>query len=158
RIEETFMSNHQTRRCRHASDDGTQCKAAPMLRRQYCFFHDPAMKNKRLAASRDGGLRRGQRTLANLSLPPDMFAKPLEFHTYADLAELIRQMLVRLCSGEVNPLLANIVEQLVKTLLKARDRAANQEDWDALASTREGAVENLLVERLVSHLKEEEGS
>jgi hypothetical protein len=153
------MLNDTTRQCRYTGDDGTQCKAAPMRRKQYCFFHDPAMKNKRLAASRDGGLRRGQRSLASLKLPPDMFTRPLEFHTNGDLAELLRQMLVRICSGEVNPLLASIVEQTVKTMLKARDRDARDQDFaDYAAIPKDGAVQNLLVDRLVSHLTEEPGA
>jgi hypothetical protein len=161
-VKERFMQNDTTRQCSHIGEDGIQCKAAPMRRKQYCFFHDPAMKTKRLAASRDGGLKRGQRTLASLRLPPDMFTKRLEFHTYADIAELLRRVMVGLCDGSVNPLLASIVEQLVKTMLQARRRAEHDhdhdEDWADFVTTGKGAVDNLVAERLLSRLTEETGA
>jgi hypothetical protein len=149
------MLKDTTRRCSHIGADGAQCMAAPMRRKQYCFFHDPAMKTKRLAASRDGGLRRGQKGLASLRMPDDMFTKPLEFHTNADLAELARLMLVRLCRNEINPLLATIAEQLVRTMMRARENAERGQEWaPAPAPIEDDAAENPLLEHVLSRMTE----
>jgi hypothetical protein len=150
----SVMFNDTTRKCSHVGDDGSRCKAAPMRRRKYCFFHDPAMKKRRQAASRDGGMRRGQKALADLRMPPDLFTKPLEFHSNADLAELMRQMLVRLCRNEINPLLVSIVEHVVKTMMRAREEEAGDQDW--FAAGEKNTVENPLAGQLLSRMTGEE--
>jgi hypothetical protein len=124
-----FMIGHETRRCHHTDDSGTPCKAHPLEGRKHCFFHDPAMKKKRAAAGRHGGLMRGQRALVGLKLPVDMFTGPLE--TPDHVAALLREAIARFCRGEIDACLADTVTYMANSLLhawKETSRESSQED------------------------------
>jgi len=126
------MTSAQPRHCCHTSDDGTQCKAHPLVGGKYCFFHDPAMKKKCRAAGRNGGLMRGQRALAGLRLPPGMFTGPLQ--TPSDLAELLNETLARFCRGEIDLRLVSAVTRMTNSLLQAWNRASAQDDYSGLGA------------------------
>src|SRR5229473_2389268 len=64
--------NPEPSRCHHTSEDGTNCKAPPQSGKDYCFFHDPAQKEKRAEANRNGGAMRGRREEAPPLLPPNL--------------------------------------------------------------------------------------
>jgi hypothetical protein len=143
------MSNEQTRHCRHMGDDGTPCKAHPLHNRQYCFFHDPAMKTKRAAAGRDGGLMRAQRALADLKVPPDLLTQPL--HTDAEISELLREVIVRFCRGEITLRLATTITYMCSILMQSRQKADLGNPIEALVATGTADVETALVQHLFAH-------
>lgn len=141
------MTSQPSRHCRHIGEDGIQCKAHPLVGRAYCFFHDPAMKKKRAAAGRDGGLMRGQRALARLKLPPDMFTRPLE--TVYDLADLLSETISRFLRGEIDARLAETITYMTNSLMHAWNKAPQAGEWPALGcevpcpDTKEAMVELL---------------
>src|SRR5260370_15923035 len=77
KLPEFFKVNRhpEPSRCHHTSEDGTNCKAPAQSGKYYCFFHDPAQKEKRAEANRNGGAMRGRRGEAP-PLPPPL-APPL---------------------------------------------------------------------------------
>jgi hypothetical protein len=134
------MTSHETPRCHYTGDSGTPCKAHPLEGRKYCFFHDPAMKKKRAAAGRNGGLMRGQRALAGLKLPPDMFTRPLQ--TPTDAADLLRETIARFCRGEIDARLAETVTYMANSLLHAWNKTSSRKDEDEWPTTQSEAMDS----------------
>lgn len=115
------MTSEPTRRCLHTNEDGSQCKAHPRENREYCFFHDPLMKDERASASRAGGVTSTQRAQAALRLPADMFTVPLD--TAADLAALLRTTMEKTCRGEIDLRSGMNVAYMASILMQSMDRA-----------------------------------
>jgi hypothetical protein len=55
-----------TKICRHVHPDGRRCRATPMAKSRFCFWHDPDTSAEADEARRLGGLRRKrERTVAS---------------------------------------------------------------------------------------------
>ncbi len=65
KMSQIFKTSQQPRCC-HNTKNGSDCKATPQTGKQYCFFHDPATREKRAEARRAGAAIRNQTT----KLPP----------------------------------------------------------------------------------------
>lgn len=51
-----------TRTCRHRTERGDACRAAPLKGEEYCLFHHPERQQEAQEARRLGGLRRKRET------------------------------------------------------------------------------------------------
>src|SRR5260370_22968741 len=51
KMSQIFKTSQQPRCC-HSTKNGSDCKATPQTGKQYCFFHDPATREKRAEARR----------------------------------------------------------------------------------------------------------
>jgi hypothetical protein len=97
------------------------------------------MKKKRAAAGRHGGLMRGQRALAGLKLPPDMFTRPLQ--NPSDAADLLRETIARFCRGEIDARLAEMVTYMTNSLLHAWNKTSSRLDEDEGPAMRIDAMD-----------------
>jgi hypothetical protein len=129
---EQIMTSKQSRHCRHIGEDGTQCKAYRQGYSEYCFFHDPLLKEERAVASRDGGAMRGQKAQGALRLPADMFTESL--NTAANLEKLMKMTLEKMCRGEIDMRAGTTVAYMVSILQQTMDSA------DAEAAELAGAA------------------
>jgi hypothetical protein len=59
KMSQIFKTSQQPRCC-HNTKNGGDCKATPQTGKQYCFFHDPATREKRAQARRAGAAIRNQ--------------------------------------------------------------------------------------------------
>lgn len=112
--------NKQLPACCHTREDGTRCKATPQTGKKYCFFHDPALKKKRAAAQRAGGI-------ACHAKPARPILPPRELKTPADVYELLSESMYLLSCGEVDPEYCYTIGFLSKVLLDAMESAEPEE-------------------------------
>jgi hypothetical protein len=146
----------QLRHCSHKRDDGTQCKAHPLQDREYCYFHDPALKKKRAAASRDGGMMRGQRAELFLRLPAEMIANSLR--SVADIAAFLSETITLLCRGEIDVRAATSLGYLASLLLQTMPRTSSGAEGLASERAVNSMIENLMVQGMLLNQPEEPGS
>ncbi|HTC92983.1 MAG TPA: hypothetical protein VK699_05975 [Terriglobales bacterium] len=145
----------QVRRCAHKRADGTQCKAHPQQGRDYCFFHDPAQKKKRAAASRDGGRMRAYRAEHYLDLPEELLANPLL--SLADIAAFLGQTITLLSRGEIDVHAATSLGYLASLLLKTMERASPGGEDSGSGRVFSPMIENLLIQGLLLNHSAEPG-
>ncbi len=119
------MTGHETRHCCYTNEDGTRCKGYPQEGREYCFFHDPATKERRMEASRDGGTMRGQRGQQVLELPRDIADNPLQ--TASDIAAFMTETLRLVCCGEIDMRTATGLSYMASILMQAMEKASQEE-------------------------------
>ena len=146
----------QPRQCSHQRADGTQCKAHPQQERDYCFFHDPALKKKRAAASRDGGWMRAHQAEHYLRLPEEMLANPLL--SLADLAAFLGQTITLLCRGEIDVRAATSLGYLASLLLQTMQPTSSGAEDLGSASAMNSMIQNLMIQGLLLGHSEEPGS
>src|SRR5206468_6112000 len=85
-----------TRRCRYKREGGTQCKANAQTGAEFCFFHDPALIDKRAAARKAGGIARTRK----IALPRNLPTKPLQ--TVAQVVELLGETINQIRCGQID--------------------------------------------------------
>src|SRR6266851_8096765 len=121
--------NPEPSRCHHTSDEGTACNAPAQTGKDYCFFHDPAQKEKRAEANRNGGAMRGRREEAMPLLPPN---PPLvSFKTFDDVGQFFEQVTNYVLQGQMDARTANCLRQLASGRLRvfeAKARAQRQKE------------------------------
>jgi len=125
----------QQPRCCHKRNDGTECKANPRKGSQYCFFHDPAVEEKRVAARRAGGVIRGRNAQANAQAIPVLaaylLAKPLR--ESSGVAEFLNEAASQFCLGKIDSRDANVLRHFALAVLRTlefdarTERKANRE-------------------------------
>jgi hypothetical protein len=138
------MTSHETRHCRHINEEGTRCKGYAQVDNEYCFFHDPATKEKRAAASREGGVMRRESSLQILELPQEIADNP--FQTASDIAGFMAGTLQLVCQGKIDMRTATGLTYIASVLMQAMDKATEQNEGAAGKT----AVERLVVEDLLS--------
>src|SRR5713226_4745241 len=117
--------NPEPSRCHHTSEDGTNCKAPAQSGKDYCFFHDPAQKEKRAEANRNGGAMRGRREEATPLLPPNL--PLLSLKTPAAVAGLYEETINQVRQGQIDLRVANTIGYLATMLLTALESTARVE-------------------------------
>src|SRR5712692_1003348 len=117
--------NPEPSRCHHTSEDGTNCKAPAQSGKDYCFFHDPAQKEKRAEANRNGGAMRGRREEATPLLPPNL--PLLSLKTPAAVAGLYEETINQVRQGQIDLRVANTIGYLATMLLTALETTARAE-------------------------------
>jgi hypothetical protein len=137
-------SGPQQQRCCHVRGDGQACKATPQRGREYCFFHDPALREKRKAASRTGGAhsrrRKGKRAF-----------NPLE--TPAQVGGFLRELMNDVYNGEVGVRRANALARLTPLILGTMEQETKRMEterhdaWVAGEAERQAAYREMTEER-----------
>jgi hypothetical protein len=151
-----LSNSEQPRYCAHKRADGTQCKAHPRQDREYCFYHDPALKKKRAAAGRDGGRMRANRAEHYLDLPEEMLANPLR--SLADIAAFLGQTITLLSRGEIDVRAAASLGYLASLLLQTTERASPGGEDSGSGRVFSPMIENLLIQGLLMNHSVEPGS
>ena len=146
----------QPRHCAHKRANGTQCKALPQQDKEYCSFHDPALKKKRAAAGRDGGRMRANRAEHYLDLPEEMLANPLR--SLADIAAFLGQTITLLSRGEIDVHAATSLGYLASLLLQTTERASPGGEDSGSGRVFSPMIENLLIQGLLLNHSAEPGS
>src|SRR6266852_6644799 len=123
------VNHSETPPCCHQHEDRTNCKAPAQSGKDYCFFHDPAQKEKRAEANRNGGAMRGRREEAMPLLPPN---PPLvSFKTFDDVGQFFEQVTNYVLQGQMDARTANCLRQLASGRLRvfeAKARAQRQKE------------------------------
>ncbi len=112
KMPQLFKTNQQPHRWYHKTKDGSECKATPQTGKQYCFFHDPATREKRAEARRAGAAVRNQTTL-----PPNLPMKSLQ--KPGDVIELLGEVLKRVNQGDLDLRTANTMGYISNLVLNA---------------------------------------
>src|SRR5712691_4317009 len=143
KVPEFLKVNHsETPPCCHQHEDGTNCKAPAQSGKDYCFFHDPAQKEKRAEANRNGGAMRGRREEAPPLLPPNL--PPLSLKTPAAVAGLYEETINQVRQGQIDLRAANTIGYLATMLLTALEstaRAERQKEAEARAERQKEEAE-----------------
>jgi len=127
----------QQRGCCHKRNDGAECKAHPRTGSEYCFFHDPALQEKRRAASGAGGAG-NRKPVQTLCLPPN----PLQ--TASQIADFLRQAMNQLGQGEVDVFRGAMgIGYLTTVLLQVMGREGRDDE------RRHGSAGDVVFPRLV---------
>jgi hypothetical protein len=108
------LGHTSTGQCGAVKADGQWCHARALVNSQFCYFHNPASADERIAASRRGGERNRAATL-----PADTPDFPLA--TATDASALIGRTINQLLRGEIDPKIATAVGYLVTVKVKAAD-------------------------------------
>src|SRR5712691_7561047 len=128
------VNQPETPPCCHQHEDGTNCKAPAQSGKDYCFFHDPAQKEKRAEANRNGGAMRGRREEAAPLLPPN--PPQVSFKTFDDVGQFFEQVTNYVLQGQMDARTANCLRQLASGRLRvfeAKARAQRQKEEEAKA-------------------------
>lgn len=120
----------ETRRCRHVHSDGGACKATPQREREYCFFHDPGLRERRKVASGSGGAHSRRRKRGRLEKA-------------TDLGEFLLRLINEVYSGEVDVRVGNSLARLTPLLLRLKDSMVEQEQEKHAANPAEAVLERL---------------
>jgi hypothetical protein len=114
------------KRCGFETDAGAQCKANAQQVSGFCFFHDPAVADKRAAARRAGGLSRTR----PLQVPADV--QPKQLHTASDVARFLAETINQVRGGKLDTRLSNAIGYLSGILLSAIEKSDYERRLSAL--------------------------
>ena len=109
--------------CKAIKQNGEQCKAKAMNDSDYCFTHNPEMKEEKRLAVIKGGLNSGR---VKLDL------EPLNVRTPYEAGTLLEDTLNRVRTGEMPTNIANSVGYLVTVMLKAYEASRLEQRLDDL--------------------------
>ncbi len=107
------LENNQPKQCSFIRANGSQCRAFAMTRSQFCFSHDPKMKEVKKEAVKRGGLARRNRL--NLL--------PVKIKTMWDVIVLLEDTVNRLRSGEIEPRTANTIGFLSGHMIRSLEKS-----------------------------------
>jgi hypothetical protein len=130
----------KAQRCRYRHSDGRACKATGQRGREYCFFHDPEQREKRLAANRTGGAHSRRRK------PKAAFNR---LETRAQLGVFLRQLMNDVRNGDVSSRRANTLARLTPLVIGVMEKEDEQverekyEVWVRAEAERLAARERL---------------
>lgn len=79
-------------RCKYIKSDGTRCKAYAMKNSEYCFSHNPEVKEEKALAVRKGGLNR---RLCKA------YGEPLEINSPEDIKNLLADVINGVWCGDI---------------------------------------------------------
>jgi hypothetical protein len=113
-------------RCRYKRDGGRRCKANAQTGAEFCFFHDPALVDKRAEARKAGGIARTRKIAPPRNLP----TKPLQ--TVAQVVELLGQTINQVRCGQIDLRVSNAIGYLSGILLGAIEKQSLEERLGAL--------------------------
>jgi hypothetical protein len=99
--------------CEHHMSNGQRCAAWAMRDARFCFFHNPAMATKRMAAQQRGGR-------ANRALPADTVDVPLD--DPKAIEALLEVTINQVRTGRVSCKRAGTIGYLASLLTKHRER------------------------------------
>ena len=125
--------------CMTLKPDGGRCQARPLYGKPYCYFHDPALTEHRMAASSRGGARK-QRPPAPLS--QDVLDLPLK--NRADAVSLLERTVNQVLRGTIDPKIANSVGFLVGMTSKLMDTGLLEERLAMLEALVEQTPKRIL--------------
>ena len=111
------------RTCTHVKDDGNPCEAVPVSGSEYCFFHDPKMREEHQQATSKGGSARQFKG----GLPPVAIDKP------EDVCTLLAQTINELRAGDIPPQVANSIGYLAGQYSRSYETAVLAKKLDTLA-------------------------
>jgi len=118
--------------CQGIKVDGEPCQTFAQQGSEYCFFHDPARAEKRLAAQSSGGSQNRMKTLG--AEAPDLKVKDTR-----DVVNLISQTINQVRKGQLDPRVANAIGYLANILIKAAEQSdleGRLAELEALVKTR----------------------
>jgi len=118
----------ESRLCSAFTQGGKPCQTNALSGSSFCFFHDPAAVQRRIAASRKGGQKKRLP-----ALPPDTPDFPL--NSARDAGALLDRTINQLLRGKLDPRIANAVGYLLTVKLKAEDKGELEGRVAALEST-----------------------
>jgi hypothetical protein len=110
----TTISSHR-RRCRFTKADGSRCKARPLRKREFCFWHDPEETDARKAAGKLGGSRGRLRT-------PPIETSDVRADNAVRIVKLLSRTINQTLRGEIDPKVANAVGYLSGIIMRAREQ------------------------------------
>jgi len=129
----TNMSNKQ---CKFNKLDGKQCEAWAMTKSDYCFAHNPDVKEKRKLAVSSGGSQK----LKRLDEPlPEIMVKDI-----VTVKNLLEDTINRVRAGEMDARIANTLGFLSNHFLSALKM---EKDWEL--EGRLEKIEKLVLERKI---------
>jgi hypothetical protein len=114
------------RRCSFVSEANRPCKANAQLASEFCFFHDPAVQEKRTASRRAGGIARTRPIVLSTTFP----TTPLR--TASDVVELLSETINQVRRGELDLRVSNAIGYLSGILLSAIERSCYEERLSVL--------------------------
>jgi hypothetical protein len=97
------------RRCVHVHDDDSRCRVLKMTGFQFCYFHEPSIKEERLLNSQIGGKTAKK-------LPPATPVPVME--TLEDVRQFTVETLHQVRTGHLEPRTAAVLSSLVAHVLK----------------------------------------
>ncbi len=97
------------RRCVHVHPDGQRCRVLKMTGFEYCYFHEPSIKEERLLNSQIGGKTAKK-------LPPATPVPVME--TLEDVRQFTVETLHQVRTGHLEPRTAAVLSSLVAHVLK----------------------------------------
>jgi hypothetical protein len=96
------------RRCVHFHGPNEQCKVNKMIGFEYCYYHEPSLKEQRLVNSKKGGDTK--------ILPPEV--PPPSMETLEDVRQFTVETLHQVRTGHLEPRTAAVLSSLVAHVLK----------------------------------------
>ena len=96
------------KRCRHEHENGEYCRVSRMNGYDFCYFHEPSMKEQRLANSQRGG--------KNEKLPLEL--EPPTMESLEDVRQFTVETLHQVRTGDLEPRTAAVLSSLVAHVLK----------------------------------------
>jgi len=100
------------RRCEKTNAAGQRCRAPAMDGSRFCFFHNPASKDVRLAAQRRGGQ-------ANRAAVLPRNSEDLALTSAKDVAALLATTINQVRKGLISPKIATAIGYLAGSLTRA---------------------------------------
>jgi len=105
--------------CSQIKASGKRCKAKRIIGSKYCFWHDPNKKKDQVAARKKGGKNRCFPETA-FTLPSNAPAVTIE--SARDIVKLLSESINQVRLGELNYKLANSMNYMCSTILKALEQ------------------------------------
>jgi hypothetical protein len=120
------------RRCKARKHDGAPCRAAPMAREQFCFFHNPAKADARKVAQRRGGQ-------GNRAAVPDLEISDLDLSSTDDVLKLLAERVNGLRRSPVNVKVDATLVHAAQVILRAQRELRLERRIAALERLRDDA-------------------
>ena len=115
------------KQCQALKLDGSRCQAVTLPGSNFCFFHDPTMKETRQAGRSLGGRQTQMKTLDPAS--PDVNIKDCQ-----DVARLLSETINQVRKGVLDPRVANSVGYLANVLIRAAEQGETERRLNELES------------------------
>ncbi len=116
--------------CAAKTKTGSACKAVPINGSRFCFFHDPKKKTALKSATSKGGKNRCfPKTVKSLEGDvPDV-----EIVSARDIITLLSETISQVRRGDIDPRVANAINQCANVILRAREQSVIDERINQLA-------------------------
>jgi len=116
--------------CKAVTKQGKPCKAIAQSGSDYCFFHDPNKSDKHKEARQKGG--------KNRCFPPTRTTLPKKtvdvvITSADDVISLLSETISQVRRGDIDPKVANSINQCANVILRAREQGDIDERIKKLA-------------------------